>query len=321
MDLFFLLSGFILAHVYGPQVQKASLLTYFEFIGNRFARIYPAYLVALLALIGMVCVSILAHIPRSVEMYPLSTLPFEFLMVQAWGPLLLSWNYPAWSVSAEWFAYLFIFPVGYWMLHRIHKSPALLFLATMGFCSLLAALSPAGGLPHSLVRVTCEFLAGITLFGMRWHLLKFPDRASMILGFALVVLLGTFLIPRISSTATWFLITMSLGSIILSISIPGTCASNALSWAPFVYAGRISYSLYLTHALSQRILKVLLPAAHFSDAPSSVRYLVLLVSIAVIIVPATILFHMVEEPARHYLRDFFAKIPGKTKTLFQPGEL
>src|SRR4051812_7366757 len=45
VDLFFVLSGFILAHVYHHRLHGPDRVTYRQFIGYRLARIYPLHLV------------------------------------------------------------------------------------------------------------------------------------------------------------------------------------------------------------------------------------------------------------------------------------
>ena len=50
-----------------------------------------------------------------------SELVASFFMVQAWTPVLeLGWNYPSWSISAEWFAYL-AFPFVVYAVARLAR--------------------------------------------------------------------------------------------------------------------------------------------------------------------------------------------------------
>ncbi len=302
VDLFFILSGFILAHVHGPQVQKLSLREYGEFIGKRFARIYPAYFVAMLGMIFLVLAADFRGISRSSDMYPVANLPFEFMLIQAWGPIMLSWNYPAWSVSAEWFAYLVVFPAGYWMLFHVSQVKWILIAYTAGFFALLAILPRTDGLPHGLVRVSCEFLAGCALYGLRDPFLKFPKLAAGLLVANMILLFMAFLHPIPLPGGLWLIVPACLGVIVLAVSVPENRLTRILCLGPVVYLGSISYSLYLTHALSQRVLKVLLPAQQFETSPPWVRLSVLALYLVALIAPAAVLYHLVEEPARRFLR-------------------
>lgn len=105
VDVFFILSGFILTHVY---LQGDRAPNYGRFLAARLARIYPAHLFILLAMLGLVLIAPVF----GVGLEPGRFNPVDFagtlLLVQAWFPResMALWNGPAWSLSAEWFAYL-----------------------------------------------------------------------------------------------------------------------------------------------------------------------------------------------------------------------
>jgi peptidoglycan/LPS O-acetylase OafA/YrhL len=106
---FFVLSGWVLAHNY-RQAFRHGEVGWLRFLGLRLARLYPVHL-AMLASVGVLVVGA-AVIGRSPgEAYGLRSLAAQLLLVQAWVPgMALTWNYPAWSISSEWFAYL-LFPL------------------------------------------------------------------------------------------------------------------------------------------------------------------------------------------------------------------
>ena len=110
VSFFFILSGFLLTRIYRDAWTSAS---YKPFIVARFARIYPVYLLALAI--------------QAPFYYPLAQLHKTIavaLMVQSWTVLPSdypgAWNFPAWSLSVEWF-FCMIFPVLLWLLARIRK--------------------------------------------------------------------------------------------------------------------------------------------------------------------------------------------------------
>ena len=104
VGFFFILSGFVLAHRHlngGPRVQTP------EFYWARFARLYPAYLLAFLL-----------FLPVALQRYVVNPLPgsagrhtfvlsavLSCLMLQSWTPLAQAWNGPSWSLSVEAFMY------------------------------------------------------------------------------------------------------------------------------------------------------------------------------------------------------------------------
>ena len=111
-----MLSGFILCYVYSAGNEKFGLTEYRRFLWFRLARISPNHLAIITALIVFIAVAKHFWVSLTGD-YPLSGLPFQITMTHAW-PFLPDgkWNYPSWTISAEWFAYLGVFPVAWNML-------------------------------------------------------------------------------------------------------------------------------------------------------------------------------------------------------------
>ncbi len=86
VDLFFVLSGFVLSHVYFDDRQISTLAGYSRFLGVRLARIYPLHLVALCCLGIIVLV-----LPGFADAYPAAQQRFgsgafiaNLFLVQNW---------------------------------------------------------------------------------------------------------------------------------------------------------------------------------------------------------------------------------------------
>ena len=112
VDLFFILSGFVLTWNYldrmgGSWSTRATL----HFLWLRLARVWPVYLVTLhLAALWVIFTLHVGHIP-SQDIYRFTAISYvrQVLMVQLWFQPFFddsSWDGPAWSISAEWLAYL-----------------------------------------------------------------------------------------------------------------------------------------------------------------------------------------------------------------------
>ena len=112
VEFFFGLSGFILIHVYGGRA--ASLFrprNYLTFLQTRLARLYPLHLATLLLLLALVLFTrAIAPLTGQASIFDqpyhpiVSPLTFvaNLFLVQAWNLFpYLSWNAPAWFVSAE----------------------------------------------------------------------------------------------------------------------------------------------------------------------------------------------------------------------------
>ena len=106
VDLFFPLSGFLLAYTYADRLGTFSWRASSDFVRNRFARVWPVHLLtlnldlAVAALLGTLGVGADGH-RRTAQAYAENV-----AMVHTWFSDRPSFNAPAWSISSEWFAYL-----------------------------------------------------------------------------------------------------------------------------------------------------------------------------------------------------------------------
>src|SRR5271154_4552376 len=111
VDLFFVMSGFIILHVYGDNFKqsfsKSSLRNFFV---ARFARIYPLHFFSLMLLVVLVIsFSPAGAYPNAME-FP-AAIPANIFLLQSFHVLkIYTWNIPSWSISAECAAYL-LFPL------------------------------------------------------------------------------------------------------------------------------------------------------------------------------------------------------------------
>jgi peptidoglycan/LPS O-acetylase OafA/YrhL len=78
--------------------------------------------------------------------------------------------------------------------------------------------------------------------------------------------------------------------------------SRLLAWSPVVFLGDISYSIYLTHGIVQRVLKIVLPAEKFAASSPVVRAGILLAYVAALFALSLCVHYGVERPARNWLR-------------------
>lgn len=300
VPLFFILSGFILIHTYRSKFAVFTWREYFTFIGLRLARIYPAYLAALATMVLLVLLAALAGAPYSATAYRMSVLPFEALMLHEWLPTEFEgWNFPDWSVSAEWFAYLFVFPVAIWLLKRLAREDHITIIAL----TLVAfAVEPGIRTGWGISMVSLLFLAGALLYELRQRL---PMPRNLDLAAAILLFAGLLFVPDfLNRYPCAFLIV--LGSLILGLSQSHGFVSRLLATRLVVFLGVISYSIYLSHGVVQRVLKVALPAQQFTNASLPIRLGVWLAYLTVILLAAIALYYGVEHPARLWLRRRFA---------------
>jgi len=116
VNLFFILSGFVLTYNYAERPFTAR-----TFWMARFARIYPAYLLGFVLIAPAVALRL-----RSQPLKLLGCAVAAGGLVQGWFPkIALTWNGPGWSLSSEAFFYL-LFPLLLPLLARLSDRGLLL---------------------------------------------------------------------------------------------------------------------------------------------------------------------------------------------------
>jgi peptidoglycan/LPS O-acetylase OafA/YrhL len=252
VDFFFVLSGFILTHSHLTQVQTASLNAR-QFFVKRLARIYPMHLATLLFLLALVVFAKISKTPLpNPERYDGFQFLLNLFLVQAWQRHDMgAWNFPSWSVSAEWFAYL-LFPLLSYIyvvaLARLRSD--VLVAASVILLIVCWALSPAalGSSFFELhsnfgcVRILPEFTLGIALYRLG------TERSMNVLHSRWAVTLVA-LLTLIFILLRWDLpIVLVMTMLILAVAETARQGrKDFLTTAGMVYLGEISYSIYMIH--------------------------------------------------------------------------
>ena len=138
VDLFFILSGFVLSLAYSERIQKDFKSGIVEFFFARVWRIFPLHWFSL-----AIFVLLVEAFPENFwgpGPFTLGALVASAALVQDWIPsTALAWNHPSWSLSAEWAAYL-LFPF-------LIVAIGLLRDRTLAFCLALVSLARAHAVP------------------------------------------------------------------------------------------------------------------------------------------------------------------------------
>lgn len=249
VDIFFILSGFILTHVY---LQGNAQPRYRRFLAARFARIYPAHLAILLGMLALVLAAPLAGVGLEPGRFNAPDFVQTLLLVQAWFPRqsLALWNGPAWSLSAEWFAYL-TFPAFAWIALRLRDRPlvltglaALFFLALdLVYRRVFGVVLPRAEDSMGILRIAPEFLFGIGLYYLGQRVALSPRAAIAAVLAATAALLAAMQIPLDDR-----LIVALSGPFLLALALLAKSGARTfLSQPLWLFAGEASYALYLVH--------------------------------------------------------------------------
>ncbi|EDX79558.1 MAG: acyltransferase [Alphaproteobacteria bacterium] len=301
VELFFVLSGFILSHVY-LQSAGEKRFSYRGFLWARVARVYPLHVATLVGVGLLAAVALVAGMSVDGNVLSWVSLPANLLMVHAWGLApVAGWNHPSWSISAEWFAYL-CFPLFAFVFWRAREKPVAAVVGTAAFLTVLYyGFERVAGFPLTeatirwgALRIVPCFALGCALYLVyRKAPLKAPWTASAV-SFGLMVLSAAL--------GLWDGITVLLaGALILSLASLPNERAGWLASKPAVYLGEISYSVYMV-CVPWKLLAVNL-AAKLTDAPDKqLQLFVWLAILALLPVVAALSYHLVEHPARKALR-------------------
>jgi peptidoglycan/LPS O-acetylase OafA/YrhL len=301
VDLFFLLSGFVLMHVHGRDFAQPRLGATLRFFGLRLARIYPVHVTILGVLALLVAVQVLlapssTQTPEWQERFALDGL-LRHLALAAWSSP--TWNSPAWSLSAEWVAYI-AFPAVAFACLRL--SPAAAAVATtlllLGFAAVYASAFDYVLDRHGLVRVGFEFPIGCLLYRVARHCSA---------GAALALLGAGALGAAASFGTRWgdFAVLPVLGAALLVCATPNPL-SRLLATRWLIWFGEISYALYMVHALALSLLaRAAVPVV--TALPRIGRPAMMAVSLAAIVLLAALLHYAVERPIRARARNWLRR--------------
>ncbi|MDP3659727.1 acyltransferase [Phenylobacterium sp.] len=300
VELFFVLSGFILCHVYRTSVEEGRF-RYGGFLWARLARVYPLHLATLVGLGALAAFASAAGMSIDQNILSWEALPANLLLVHAWGLApVAGWNHPSWSISAEWFAYL-TFPAFAWTVLKLKHRPAATLIGAMVFlAALYVGFQAVAGFPLTkatinwgALRIVPCFALGCALHNF-WKARPAGDRSLALVGAAISLVAA---LSAASLGAPDALIVCALGFVILSFARLAQAGSNLLGQAPFVYLGEISYSVYMI-CIPWKIVFVNSIARMLQLNDERLPLWLWLVFILSVIPLAAASYHLVEKPAR-----------------------
>ncbi|MFD3263825.1 acyltransferase family protein [Phenylobacterium ferrooxidans] len=304
VELFFVLSGFILSHVYLQGFGERKF-RYADFLWARLARVYPVHLATLLGMGALIAGATLLGVEAGGKVLVWSSLPAQFTLTQAWGlGLQGGWNHPSWSISAEWFAYL-TFPVFAWAAWRLRHRPGVaVLLALVLVAALETGFERFAGFPLTQATIAWGALRIVPCFalGCAVYLLwsAHPIRRPALAIAVAAVSLGTILLALQSGAPDAVAIGL-FGGLIFSLAGLASAGSRLLTAAPLVYLGEVSFAVYMVCIPWQLVF---VKAAHRGlGLPDGPLPLPLWLALVVGVVPAAmVLHHLVERPARDAMR-------------------
>lgn len=278
--LFFALSGFLMAYLYGDKPFNAQTVA--DYAVNRMARIYPVYLTAVVLVIH------LSFIPGFDYIQPIEG-PVQIVR----HLVMLGSTGVFWSIPPEIQFYGFFLLIWFYL-----DDPArrrwLLALLVAGFAVLMYLGFPGPGilLPAKLPYFVFGAIAGLVFRSGR---VPVAGAAAGIITLLLLLLffVGSKILP--SNEPFWGASSALMATIIVYLAAAeAPVAKTVLGFAPFRFAGQISFSLYLFHMPIGFVVTWVLP-----DSLPPVLSAVLIITVC--IAAATLAHYVIEKPERQTL--------------------
>jgi peptidoglycan/LPS O-acetylase OafA/YrhL len=311
VDLFFMLSGFVIALVYRDAFVIAPFTNYLEFWIKRVARLYPAYLAIGVLYVVKIALGLSGD---SFEQFSHFDAIGNLLMLSGWGLHVHPVIGVSWAASAEMGSYV-LAPL---LIACIVRGNVV--FAIIGVVLSLAAIhavetSGLGGSGpldvtsgdsfYPLLRAIAGFALGQAIFRFSASVRPLP----MIFQDVLVALILLAIAVAAVLSADDMPVYLLFIPLVAVLSYDGRLARLLFANA-FIYdIGVISYSLYLLHPLF--VSFAVAASRHFGGTENS--YLVsMLICIAVIWLLSKLCYRFVEMPGRRILAELLSVKRGRS---------
>ncbi|BEN10366.1 acyltransferase [Serratia marcescens] len=253
VEFFFILSGFVLTHSYFSR--DFNKITLANFVISRSFRLFPLHIIMLLVFLlfefGKLAAQNYGFYFNKPAFTELSA-PTEFipnlLLLQSWIPSAesLSFNYPSWSISVEYYLYLVFGGVLFFSNDRKSIAIALFaLLSVWGFYSLLS---------HNLLLkddafrgISCFFFGSLIYFiHSRIANININKYVASLLEMAII--LACFFCMTLPIENKGVTVSILYGLAIIIFSGEFGIFSSLLKSTFFQNLGKHSFSIYMTHA-------------------------------------------------------------------------
>jgi peptidoglycan/LPS O-acetylase OafA/YrhL len=312
VDLFFVLSGFILMYVHQNDFLSLDWSRTRRYVAARFWRVYPLNAVTTLIIIALAMALPGFYDPAAFT--PAAVIQSLALAQRWFMPDFGAINGPAWSLSVEILGYA-VFPLIALGLNRIGSRHALV-LTAAGCLVLLVVASVHFGFASrnvtgriTILRMFPSFIAGAALatFFAAGHTRTPGWMARHASGVAIASVLACLVAYAIPAAAV--LAVFPIAALVLALAFQQGPVDRFMASAPILWLGRISFSLYLTHFT---VLNLILWTTASTDARHGpfIDATYLLVVLLVVVMVAAAVYYGFERPIAQMRRTRVRRAPS-----------
>lgn len=260
VDLFFVLSGFVMAYAYGDKIRDG--MGFGHYVALRLGRLYPLHLFTLMLWVPYILIKQYLYESgfggtSQLDDNNLFTFISNLFLLHGLGiNESLSWNQPSWSISTEFFAYIVFFATAI-TLDRAQRLwvPLVLSAALYGFIFLVVQPEELKiTYDHGFIRCLAAFYLGVFVYRLR--ALGTLDRVNFgPMSVVEVVAVATIITTVSASDMGYPVIMLAILSFALAVFVFATSGGGLISRMLDVdlvrKIGVWSFSIYMTHRLIQ----------------------------------------------------------------------
>lgn len=302
VHLFFVLSGFVLMHVYANIFSQNIKENYKNFIVARIARIYPLHILTL-----FIFIILILYTKGNIDLFGRNSIwgiINNITLTQAVFVDYRTWNYPAWSISVEFFAYL-IFPFFAVKIRESSNNQIYSFLFIITFLNYIIDYFHKD-LIHNGVLFSgiIMFLYGVIFYEF-YHRKMYEFLGHKFISLAILII--TFTLPIFNIKDWWSPIIF--GILILSLTYDKNYCYKILNIKSLEWLGERSYSIYMIHAITEYSTTIIFDKiqinAHQLDKMQST--IILFILLATTFILAELSYQKFEKPMRQYIKNINTK--------------
>ena len=255
VDFFFVLSGFVIAATYRGRLLEGFGVARFMLL--RWGRLYPLHVAMLAAFLAFEALQIMVPALAGTAEPPPFAAPNESadtiianaLLIHGLGLFeFLTWNWPSWSISTEFWTYL-IFALALLALRqRIWMALAVAVVVCPIWIAMLSETNMHTTFSLGFVRCLYGFAAGVITHQL---FMQWPQAIGRIGGtrteLATIIAVAAFVCVADNSTVS-VLAPYFFAAVVLIFAAERGAVSRFLRRPAFLVLGALSYSIYMVHA-------------------------------------------------------------------------
>jgi peptidoglycan/LPS O-acetylase OafA/YrhL len=249
VEFFFVLSGFVLAHGYGFKES----LNFKTYIKSRFFRLYPLHIFMFLVFLILEFGKFFAYKfggfvfnnEPFTNSFAISEIIPNLLLIQSWTTFFdsLSFNYPSWSISIEFYMYVLLFISVF--SFNFNQTISWLSISIVAF---VLIYSNSEALTGEVLRGISCFFGGAFTYSIYKRLshLEPPYISGSIIEAIFIICI--ILIVQSEVEYRSIFASLLFFCTVFFFAFESGAFSKLLKIKPLQQAGRLSYSIYMVHA-------------------------------------------------------------------------